>query len=73
MVSLEGIATKCSLVRPKVTQSVHYNEKENKFLFRKYRDQTMTTTGATIMNVYPQEDDKKNPVSISLKTTWSPV
>ena len=70
MVSLEGIATKCSLVRPKVTQSVHYNEKDNKFLFRKYRDQTMTTTGATIMNVYPQEDDQKNPVSISLKTTW---
>ncbi|KAN0071513.1 MCM2/3/5 family domain containing protein [Elaphomyces granulatus] len=62
MVSLEGIATKCSLVRPKVTQSVHYNEKDNKFLFRKYRDQTMTTTGATIMNVYPQEDDQKNPL-----------
>lgn len=63
MVSLEGIVTKCSLVRPKVIQSVHYSEKKDRFLARKYRDQTMTASGATSLNVYPQEDEDKNPVS----------
>ena len=63
MVSLEGIVTKCSLVRPKVIQSVHYSEKKDRFLSRKYRDATMTASGATSLNVYPQEDEDKNPVS----------
>ncbi|GLI77468.1 MCM DNA helicase complex subunit [Penicillium ochrochloron] len=62
MVSLEGIVTKCSLVRPKVIQSVHYSEKKDRFLSRKYRDQTMTASGATSLNVYPQEDEDKNPL-----------
>jgi DNA replication licensing factor MCM3 len=62
MISLEGIVTKCSLVRPKVIQSVHYSERKDRFFSRKYRDQTMTASGATSLNVYPQEDDEKNPV-----------
>ena len=62
MISLEGIVTKCSLVRPKVIQSVHYSEKKDRFLARRYRDQTMTANGQTSLNVYPQEDDEKNPV-----------
>ncbi|KAL8688263.1 MAG: hypothetical protein Q9218_005783 [Villophora microphyllina] len=67
MVSMEGIVTKCSLVRPKVVKSVHYNEKKNIFHFREYRDQTMTANGAASTSVYPQEDDDGNPViSLSL-------
>lgn len=62
LISLEGIVTRCSLVRPKIIRSVHYNEAKDEFLFRTYRDQTMTATGATNLNVYPQEDDEKNPV-----------
>lgn len=62
MVSLEGIVTKCSLVRPKVVKSVHYNEKKNIFHFREYRDQTMTANGAASTSVYPQEDEDGNPV-----------
>ena len=65
MVSLEGIVTKCSLVRPKVVQSVHYVEAKDRFVARKYRDQTMGASGATSLNVYPQEDDDKNPVSLA--------
>src|SRR5688572_28513124 len=42
MVSLEGIVTRCSLIRPKVVRSVHFNEAKNKFHFREYQDQTMT-------------------------------
>ena len=63
MVSLEGIVTKCSLVRPKVVKSVHYSEKKRDFLFREYHDQTMTANGAASTSVYPQEDSEGNPVS----------
>lgn len=62
MVSIEGIVTRCSLIRPKVVKSVHYNEKENKFHFREYRDATMTT-GVTTSSVYPTEDDQGNPLT----------
>ncbi len=61
MVSIEGIVTRCSLIRPKVVKSVHYNEKKNIFHFREYRDQTMTN-GVTTSSVYPQQDDEGNPL-----------
>ena len=62
MVSLEGIVTRCSLVRPKVVKSVHYNEKKKMFHFRQYKDQTMTIGGASTSSVYPQEDEDGNPL-----------
>ena len=61
MVSIEGIVTRCSLIRPKVVKSIHYNEKKNIFHFREYRDQTMTN-GVTTSSVYPQQDDEGNPL-----------
>lgn len=61
MVSLEGIVTRCSLIRPKVVRSVHYNETRQKFHFREYQDQTMTN-GVTTSSVYPREDDEGNPL-----------
>jgi DNA replication licensing factor MCM3 len=61
MVSIEGIVTRCSLIRPKVVKSVHYSEAKDKFHFREYRDQTMTN-GVTTSSVYPQEDDEGNPL-----------
>lgn len=62
MVSLEGIVTKCSLVRPKVVKSVHWNERKSTFHFREYRDQTMTANGAASTSVYPTVDDENNPL-----------
>ncbi|KAL1305278.1 hypothetical protein AAFC00_002186 [Neodothiora populina] len=62
MVSLEGIVTKCSLVRPKVVKSVHYNENKSSFHFREYRDQTMSANGPASTSVYPTEDDDGNPL-----------
>ena len=62
MVCLEGIVTKCSLVRPKVVKSVHWNEQKQTFMFREYRDQTMSANGAASMSVYPQEDADGNPL-----------
>ncbi|KAI1779634.1 MCM-domain-containing protein [Hypoxylon cercidicola] len=61
MVSIEGIVTRCSLIRPKVVKSVHYNEKKDLFHFREYRDQTMTN-GIITSSVYPQEDEEGNPL-----------
>ena len=62
MVSLEGIVTKCSLVRPKVVKSVHYNEAKNTFHFREYRDQTMSANGPASSSVYPTHDEENNPL-----------
>jgi DNA replication licensing factor MCM3 len=61
-VSLEGIVTKTSLVRPKVVKSVHYNENQRKFHYREYRDQTMTT-GAASSSIYPTDDGEGNPLT----------
>ena len=54
--------TKCSLVRPKVVKSVHWNEAKSTFHFREYRDQTMTANGAASTSVYPTEDNEGNPL-----------
>jgi DNA replication licensing factor MCM3 len=62
MVSIEGIVTRCSLIRPKVVKSVHYNENKDKFHFREYQDQTMTN-GVTTSSVYPRDDDEGNPLT----------
>ncbi|PGH18314.1 hypothetical protein AJ80_04492 [Polytolypa hystricis UAMH7299] len=62
MIALEGIVTKCSLVRPKIIKSVHYSPNKNEFFSRTYRDQTMTASGATNLNVYPQNDEDGNPL-----------
>lgn len=62
MVSMEGIVTKCSLVRPKVVKSVHYCEEENKFMVRKYQDQTTSASGVAMSSAYPTEDNDKHPV-----------
>lgn len=61
MVSLEGIVTKTSLVRPKVVKSVHYNETKQKFVSKIYQDQTMGM-GAASSSVYPTEDADGDPV-----------
>lgn len=70
LICLEGIVTRCSLVRPKIIRSVHYSEKKEEFLMRTYQDQTMTASGATNLNVYPQEDDEGNPVCVYGLYLW---
>ena len=37
LVNVEGIVTKCSLVRPKIVESVHYVEATGQFIHRTYR------------------------------------
>lgn len=59
MVCVEGIVTKCSLVRPKVVKSVHFCPTTEKFTVREYRDIT-SNIGLPTGSVYPTRDDNGN-------------
>ncbi|KAG2626819.1 DNA replication licensing factor MCM3 homolog 2-like [Panicum virgatum] len=59
MVCVEGIVTKCSLVRPKVVKSVHFCPVTGEFLSREYRDIT-SFVGLPTGSVYPTRDDNGN-------------
>lgn len=59
MVCVEGIVTRCSLVRPKVVKSVHFCPSTGKFLGREYRDIT-STVGLPTGSVYPTRDENGN-------------
>ncbi|OWM73055.1 hypothetical protein CDL15_Pgr001169 [Punica granatum] len=59
MVCVEGIVTKCSLVRPKVVKSVHFCPTTEKFTTREYRDIT-SNMGLPTGSVYPTRDENGN-------------
>ncbi|KAI8917550.1 MCM2/3/5 family-domain-containing protein [Powellomyces hirtus] len=63
MISIEGIITRCSLVRPKVARSVHYCEKTEAFHMREYRDGTSLSNAVPTGSVYPKEDEEGNPLT----------
>ncbi|KAL3520205.1 hypothetical protein ACH5RR_018354 [Cinchona calisaya] len=57
IVCVEGIVTKCSLVRPKVVKSVHFCPETGRFTSREYRDIT-SNMGLPTGSVYPTRDDQ---------------
>eukprot|EP00735_Rhodelphis_limneticus_P011681 TRINITY_DN4814_c0_g1::TRINITY_DN4814_c0_g1_i1::g.991::m.991 TRINITY_DN4814_c0_g1::TRINITY_DN4814_c0_g1_i1::g.991 ORF type:complete len:493 (+),score=115.47,sp/Q43704/MCM31_MAIZE/61.64/0.0,MCM/PF00493.18/1.8e-88,MCM_N/PF14551.1/5.5e-20,Mg_chelatase/PF01078.16/1.4e+02,Mg_chelatase/PF01078.16/8.2e-07,AAA_5/PF07728.9/5.3e+02,AAA_5/PF07728.9/0.0069,AAA_3/PF07726.6/0.0042,Sigma54_activat/PF00158.21/0.013,AAA/PF00004.24/5.5e+03,AAA/PF00004.24/0.2 TRINITY_DN4814_c0_g1_i1:57-1481(+) len=59
LVRVEGVVTKCSLVRPKLVKSVHFCEKTQKVVSREYRDHTSISGQPTPMS-YPTRDDDGN-------------
>ncbi|MGH0160042.1 UNVERIFIED_CONTAM: hypothetical protein FKN15_059218 [Acipenser sinensis] len=61
LVCVEGIVTKCSLVRPKVTRSVHYCPTTKKTIERKYTDLTSLDAFPSSA-VYPTKDEENNPL-----------
>ncbi|XP_069477078.1 maternal DNA replication licensing factor mcm3-like [Ambystoma mexicanum] len=61
LVCVEGIVTKCSLVRPKVLRSVHYCPATKKTLERKYTDLTSLDPFPSSA-VYPTKDEENNPL-----------
>lgn len=60
MVSVEGIVTRASLVRPKVIRSVHYAEQLQRFYAREYKDQTTLFDPISTAAIYPTEDPDGN-------------
>ncbi|KAJ2105670.1 MCM DNA helicase complex subunit [Coemansia sp. RSA 922] len=68
LMCVEGIVTRCSLVRPKVVRSVHYAEASKTFYAKHYYDQTSSMGGkndsaAGFSSAYPTTDDKGNPLT----------
>ncbi|XP_074644086.1 zygotic DNA replication licensing factor mcm3-like [Tubulanus polymorphus] len=59
MVCVEGIVTKCSLVRPKVVRSVHYCPATKKTIERKYSDMTSLDAFPSA-GAYPTKDEDGN-------------
>ncbi|KAL5534587.1 hypothetical protein ACEPAG_1050 [Sanghuangporus baumii] len=57
MVSIDGIVTRCSLVRPKMLKSVHYCAETGQFHAREYRDATATSNLPPTSSITPQVDD----------------
>ncbi|GFQ81180.1 zygotic DNA replication licensing factor mcm3 [Trichonephila clavata] len=59
VVCVEGIVTKCSIVRPKVVRSVHYCPVTSKTMERRYTDLT-TYDAYPSSSVYPTKDEDGN-------------
>lgn len=59
LVCVEGIVTKCSLVRPKVVRSVHYCPATKKVIERQYTDLTSFDAFPS-SSVYPTKDEDGN-------------
>ena len=65
MISLEGIVTRCSLVRPKMLRSVHFCPETSLFHARDYRDATTSTSNlAPTSSITPQTDEDGNPLQM---------
>ncbi|KAJ1933317.1 MCM DNA helicase complex subunit, partial [Linderina macrospora] len=65
LVCIEGIVTRCSLVRPKVVRSVHYSEAAKTFYAKAYQDATTSAGGSNsgFSSAYPTADDKGQPLT----------
>ncbi|XP_076873117.1 DNA replication licensing factor MCM3-like isoform X2 [Brachyhypopomus gauderio] len=61
LVCVEGIVTKCSLVRPKIMRSVHYCPATKKTLERRYTDLTSLDAFPSSA-IYPTKDEENNPL-----------
>eukprot|EP00808_Paulinella_micropora_P032203 g17396.t1 len=59
LLAVEGIATRCSMVRPKVCRTVHYCETTNAWTENEYHD-ALSLTGFPTSSVYPTQDAEGN-------------
>jgi DNA replication licensing factor MCM3 len=60
MISLDGIVTSASLVRPKILKSVHFCDAKNIFYEKEYRDSTMITKLPPTNTIFPLRDMDSN-------------
>lgn len=62
LVCIEGIVTRCSLVRPKIVRSVHFCEVTGVFHSREYKDPAVSFDPIPTTTVYPTEDGQGHPL-----------
>lgn len=53
MVCCQGIVTSVSLIRPKISKSIHFDETKKQFFEKEYRDRTMLTLNMPTTTKYP--------------------
>lgn len=77
IVSLEGIVTRASNVRPRLVVSVHYCPTTGQFYDRTYRDSTSVSSLAVFTqnagmpgSTYPTRDDDGNPLETEFGKCW---
>ena len=63
LVCVDGILTKCGLVRPKLHQSVHYSKQTGDFTERTYRD-VYSLGGMPTNATMPQQDPEGNTLTV---------
>eukprot|EP01105_Mastigella_eilhardi_P002615 TRINITY_DN132_c0_g1_i4.p1 TRINITY_DN132_c0_g1~~TRINITY_DN132_c0_g1_i4.p1 ORF type:complete len:834 (-),score=231.63 TRINITY_DN132_c0_g1_i4:1530-3875(-) len=63
MISVEGIMTKCSVVRPKLVQSVHYSEKTGQTTKHTYYDEA-SASGVPSLTILPTKDAQGDPLTL---------
>jgi len=72
LVVVEGIATKCSTVRPKLVRSMHFCPTTKSYTTREYRDSTALDIGLEVrgrerlptVSVLPIKDEEGNPLEM---------
>ncbi|KAL6065504.1 MCM DNA helicase complex subunit [Balamuthia mandrillaris] len=70
LVSVQGIVTKASLVRPKMVKSVHYCPTTQQVHTRRYRDISSATSSALpTSGMFPRFDEDHNP--LEMEYGWS--
>lgn len=60
LLSIDGIVTSSSIVRPKIKRSVHYNAAAKSFVFKDYRDAAMVATLPPTSTVVPSRSLEGN-------------
>ncbi|CAB4376085.1 unnamed protein product [Rhizophagus irregularis] len=63
LICIEGIVSRCSLVRLKLAKSVHYCEKTGNFSSKEYHDSTSIGNQIPSSSAYPTEDENGNPLT----------
>ncbi|RIA81678.1 MCM2/3/5 family-domain-containing protein [Glomus cerebriforme] len=63
LICIEGIVSRCSLVRLKLAKSVHYCEKTGNFCSKEYHDSTSIGSQIPSSSAYPTEDENGNPLT----------
>jgi DNA replication licensing factor MCM3 len=68
LVQVEGIVTKCSLVRPKLLKAVQYNEKNDDYTSSYFRDNTSLDIGIEISNAENRDANENNMPRVLMPT-----